>query len=113
MQSVPSKFARAVLVLCLAAGWAIACSQQGTLPSVTQPPPHIIFSDWKEVPSEEGVSEYTLSFPSAIQTKYAENNQVPVRLVFPSEHDKALPIVVVLHYWGATDLSAENELARE
>jgi dienelactone hydrolase len=83
------------------------------VPPIDQAPPVIAFPDWKEIPTDENSSEFSVSFPSAITSKYPENNVVPVRFLLPAQHDRPLPVVIILHYWGATDLSIERELAGE
>lgn len=80
---------------------------------VTTPPPHVQFSDWKEVPAEEDTSEFTASFPSAVTSPYPQNNVVPLRILLPADRQGPLPAVIILHYWGATDLRMEREFARE
>src|SRR5256885_1882545 len=88
----------------------IAPIQRGDqLPSIAQPPPSIEFAPWKEVPTDsEDTDEFSVSFPSAVVTPYRENNVVPLRIILPIRRDKPVPIVVVLHYWGATDLRVER-----
>jgi dienelactone hydrolase len=81
--------------------------------TVTSPLPKIDFDPWKPVPSDESTIEYQETFPSAIQGPYPENNVVPIRVLLPAEVTGPVPAVVILHYWGATDLQVENELARE
>src|SRR5256885_16887627 len=80
-------------------------AQIAPLPPIDQPPPTIEFSPWKEVPTDsEDTSEFATSFSSAIETRYRENNVVPLRIILPIAHDKPVPVVIVLHYWGASDL---------
>lgn len=104
-------------ILVAVSSLAAIASAQGSavqIPPIDQPPPPIVFSDWKEVPTDtEDTNEYRLSFPSAITTPYPENNAVPVRVILPSQRDKPLPVVIILHYWGATDLRVETQLAGE
>ncbi|HEY3783500.1 MAG TPA: prolyl oligopeptidase family serine peptidase [Fimbriimonadaceae bacterium] len=104
----------AVAVLAMGLSGALfAQTPSAPTPAITDPPPAITFPDWREVPSEEDTSEFAVTFPSAIQTQYPENNVVPVRILMPALHDHPLPVVVVLHYWGATDQREDQELARE
>lgn len=95
----------------VAASVPFICSAQ--VPPVTQAPPPIQFEQWKEIPSEETLREYTVSFPSPVETPYPENNVVPLHITIPALTDQPMPAVIILHYWGATDLQVENELARE
>jgi len=81
--------------------------------TVTDPLPKIQFDPWKAIPSDENTLEYTESFPSAIQSPYPENNVVPLHIMIPAQNSGPMPAVIVLHYWGATDLQVEEELARE
>lgn len=75
-------------------------------------PPQIAFAEprFREATSVSDV--YDLLFPSAVVTEYAENNQVPVHLYLPRERSEPVPVVILLHFWGATDLKAEEALAR-
>jgi hypothetical protein len=88
-------------------------SGQGASGQIKEGPPPITFPDWKEVPTEETLSEFTVTFPSAIVTRFPENNVVPLRILLPAQRDKPLSAVVILHYLGATDLRVERELAIE
>lgn len=36
-----------------------------------------------------------------------------MRFLLPAQRDKPIPVVIILHYWGATDQRIERELARE
>ena len=84
------------------------------IPPIDQPPPAIEFAPWREVPTDsEDNDEFAATFPSAITTAYRENNIVPLRIILPARRDKPVPVVIVLHYWGATDLRVERELAGE
>jgi hypothetical protein len=81
--------------------------------AVTVPPPPIAFADWKAEEVTDDFTEYSLKFPSAMVTAYPENNEVPTRIFIPEGKKGPFPTVVVLHYWGATDLRPERELATE
>jgi len=83
------------------------------LPAVTQPPPAISFSDWREVSRPEGAVEYLVSFPSVYRSGFAENDVVPLRVFLPEPRPASMPVVLILHYWGATDLRVERALASE
>ncbi len=83
------------------------------LPPIFAPVPKIQFDAWKEAASEENVLAYSETFPSAVHSIYPENNIVPLRITIPADADRAVPAVIILHYWGATDLQVEDELARE
>ena len=80
---------------------------------VTQPPPAIAFDAWKKVAESEEALEYSLSFPSAYPTAYPENSLVQVRAIVPSQVKGPMPVVVLLHYLGATDLKIERSIADE
>ena len=90
---------------------------QGTLEQqrqeLTTPPPSIEFGPWREVESDEFTRVFELSFPSAYVTPFPENNTVKLRVFLPTENTGPVPSVVVLHYWGATDLRLEEQTARE
>jgi len=74
-------------------------------------PPPIPFPSWTEIARTEASAEYEITFPSPIETSHPENNVVPVRALLPIEASGPVPVVVLLHFWGATDLSADLDLA--
>jgi hypothetical protein len=59
------------------------------------------------------VIEYAASFPSAITSERPENNTVPLVVLVPEEAQRPLPVVILMHYWGASDLKIERGLASE
>jgi len=71
------------------------------------------FAPWKEADQLEPGTEYLEEFPSPVASPYPANNTVPLRVFLPSNIDRPVPVVLVLHYWGANDLKNERELARE
>lgn len=109
---------RVVLLTCLWIGvsmtarWAVAQTAEKPLfPSITQRPPAITFPDWKEVDRAQGAVEYTVSFASPVTTRFPQNDHIDLRLFLPEEGDGPFPVVIILHYWGATDLRVERSLA--
>ena len=85
---------------------------------MAQAPPKIAFANWREVTPDFGrespeFREFTFSFPSPIITKYPVNDVVPVTAILPPTRDSGLPVVIALHYWGATDQRTERGFARE
>ncbi len=80
---------------------------------ITQAPPTFVFPNWKEVDAGEETIEYSLSFPSAVSTSYEENNTVHLKVFMPADAKGPIPVVLVLHYWGASDLRPERALAQE
>ena len=53
---------------------------------------------------------YTLTFESAVTTEVTPNDVVPLLITVPTEQIGSSPVVVLFHYWGATDLSVERNL---
>ncbi len=82
-------------------------------PLIRQAPPTITFPDWKEAEVGENHTEYLVTLPSPVPTPWANNNVIPVRIFVPEPSTGPVPVVVVLHYWGATDLRPERALATE
>jgi acetyl esterase/lipase len=107
----PVRFITALptLLFLVVSGKSLAQSQA----PITVPPPPIAFPDWKQVDVTDELTEYEVSFPSAVATPYPNNNVVPVRIFVPIDGKSTHPVVVVLHYWGATDLRPERSLASE
>lgn len=99
-----------IIFLALLPGACLTLAQE---PPVAQAPPPIQFSDWREVDRAEDHLEFTLSFPSAMTTEFAANNIVPLRIFLPTAPAGPFPAVIVLHYWGASDLKVERALAAE
>lgn len=98
------------LLLFVAAGF----TQQTDLPPLNQEPERIEFADPKEVDNLlDEVQEYETSFPSPLTSGHPENDVIPVRLVLPKEREGRIPTVIVLHYWGASDLRFERTTAYE
>jgi len=81
-------------------------------PPVTERPTKIAFDNWREFDADEESLIYESAFPSALQTDYLENNTVHLRTFLPATGKGPFPVVLVLHYWGATDLNLETSLAR-
>lgn len=54
-----------------------------------------------------------MRFPSAIWTSVLENNTVEALVVLPRERVGVIPVVVLLHFWGAPDLKYEERIARQ
>jgi alpha-beta hydrolase superfamily lysophospholipase len=83
------------------------------IPSVAQPPAPIEFAPWREVGQTEEGTEYLEEFPSPLTSPFPPNNTVPLRIFMPVNPGKQVPVVLILHYWGATDLKNERAMAQE
>ncbi len=81
--------------------------------SIADAPPRIDFEPWKVVSRDDSTTESLATFPSAYVTNYPENNQVELRIIAPNLGDEPMPVVLLLHYWGARDLKVERSLAAE
>ncbi len=94
---------------------------QGTraeLPPVREAPAPTAFEPWKLVERTEETDEFVASFPSPLPVGDPVNRTVQLRVLVPRAvrgKDVAgpLPVVLVLHYWGARDLRIERSLAAE
>lgn len=62
--------------------------------------------------AQEFYRSYEASFPSARPSGIAVNDRVKIRAFFPTTEDGPAPLVIVLHYWGATDLGVETAFAK-
>lgn len=80
---------------------------------MTTPPEQIAFPSWKQVDSDEFTKTYEMSFPSPLTTSFPENNTVRLKVFIPTDVRGPVPSVVILHYWGATDIELESAMARE
>jgi len=81
--------------------------------AVTDPPPAIEFGPWQIIGSDEVSERYQISFPSAFKSGFAINDSVRVHTFLPTDRLGAVPVVIVLHYWGAADLSVETRFAAQ
>lgn len=86
--------------------WALAQE-----PDIRLAPPPIEFAPWKQVGDDPRTHEFDAVFPSAITTIHAVNNVVPLKVFLPARRTGPVPVVIVLHYWGATDLRVERNIA--
>ncbi|MBX3118252.1 MAG: alpha/beta hydrolase family protein [Fimbriimonadaceae bacterium] len=82
-------------------------------PDLKQPPPATTFSAWTKVAEENTLSEYTVTLPSAVESPFPENNAIPLNVFVPARTVQATPVVIILHYWGATDQRAERNQAQD
>lgn len=80
---------------------------------MAQPPAPIAFPEWTSQGVVEGVAEFSLTFPTAFSSGDPQNDEVPVVVLLPEARSGPVPVVVVLHYWGATDLKVERSLGAE
>ena len=55
--------------------------------------------------------EIVEQFPSAVISPYPANNQVTLHLILPKDSLGPCPVVILLHYWGASDWRAERAAA--
>lgn len=99
-----------IFLLCGLAGWAAASQET---PEVLVPPPAIEFDRWRSVRETESWEKYQVTFPSAMVTRYEENNSVRLDCFVPTQRVGRAPVVILLHFWGATDQALEEEMATE
>lgn len=76
-------------------------------------PPPIAFAPWREVERDDTIAEYVETFPSALVSGIPENDTVPLRILMPANASGPVPVVLVTHYWGASDLRAERALGED
>ena len=99
-----------VILLCVSLTFSF---HRSSAQSIQNSPPKIEFPDWRHSGSRDSSEIYELAFPSAIVTDTIQNNTVPLRVFIPRDTKAPTPAVIVLHYWGASDLKVEENLARE
>ncbi|MDK3161116.1 prolyl oligopeptidase family serine peptidase [Kamptonema cortianum] len=106
------RLARAVrlfIVIIVVAATGLAQAQEFDL----VPPPPISFERWRPAGGSEYAERYTITYPSALPTAYSENNSVRCEVSVPKNRIGPAPVVVLLHFWGATDSVLEQEVAEE
>jgi dienelactone hydrolase len=89
-----------------------ACITLAQPTNPVQGPPKIEFEAWREVDRSEFFNEYSVSYTSSITTGIENNDAVRLRVVMPTDTFGPVPVVVLLHYWGARDVSLERTIAR-
>jgi len=82
-------------------------------PTGPQPPPAIDFPPSRTLRTGDISRELEVTFPSAIPSEFAENQSVRLRVFLPAEKVDPVPVVVILHYWGATDWRLEERMAAQ
>jgi hypothetical protein len=92
-----------------------AAAQVSPSPLPTDIPPKIHFKDWEATQDLEFGTEFDVSFPSPVTSGVLNNDTVPLKVLLPSDPALSGPysVVLILHYWGATDLRAEYSLASD
>ncbi|MBX3097252.1 MAG: alpha/beta hydrolase family protein [Fimbriimonadaceae bacterium] len=69
------------------------------------------FSAPSPTESNEFWRRYTLDFDSAMPSGVEPNDTVPILITVPTEQIGKAPVVILLHYWGATDQNVEKNLS--
>ncbi|MBS1709576.1 MAG: prolyl oligopeptidase family serine peptidase [Armatimonadetes bacterium] len=99
------------IVIALVLGSIAAVSRGQDTPPVDGPVPHIDFGVFRQVAQGEYYEEHTTAFPSALTTGVTNNDEVRLRVFLPTDRVGPVPVVVLLHFWGATDNMVELEMA--
>ncbi|QYK52518.1 MAG: alpha/beta hydrolase family protein [Fimbriimonadaceae bacterium] len=102
--------ARLVIMVGLIVCWLGAYAQ---VSDVLTAPEKITFPNWDQVGRTEDYSEFRVAFPSPLVTEYPENNTVSLQVFMPASPIGKPPVVLLLHFWGATDSELEREMAQE
>lgn len=91
---------------------ALLCLSAAQLPPVDAEPGAVPPLTWTYQPNDdEEIEEFSTAFESVIPSAYLVNQTVPLRLLLPRVRTGKIPAVVILHYWGATDLRLERTVA--
>lgn len=77
------------------------------------PPPVTGFETWRMVGEDDFTETYSVGFRSPVETAFETNDQVRLKVVLPKNRTGRVPVVVLLHYWGATETSLEDEMGAE
>lgn len=73
--------------------------------------PKVGFGNWVQQNSPTGQVEFSASFQSAFSSGDKTNDTVQLRVLLPEDSEKPPAMVLVLHYWGASNLRIERALA--
>lgn len=82
-------------------------------PALPPSPPPIPFSAPALVERSEFFDRYEVSFPSALLSGFEENDQVRADYYLPTERIGRAPVMILLHFWGATDQRIERRMAEQ
>ncbi len=82
-------------------------------PSISDPIPDS--GEFREtpLPSDPNQEISILRFPSLVTTGFSQNDTVEAEIVLPRDRIGKIPMIVLLHYWGAADLAVEQRFAKE
>jgi len=75
--------------------------------------PKITFDSWRLLERTDESEEFIAKFPSAYTSGVAVNDTVTLRVILPRATARPVPIVLILHYWGAKDLVVERSMAAQ
>lgn len=87
---------------------AITLAQVGDL---VQPLPQTTFDALRDEFRSEFYTEHSISFESPVFTSEPENNKVGLSVFLPTDRFGPVPVVILLHYWGASDDRLERQIA--
>lgn len=73
----------------------------------------IAFDPWRLAERTDESEEFLAKFPSAFVSGVAINDTVTLRVILPRSVPRPVPVVLILHYWGAKDLLVERSLAAQ
>jgi dienelactone hydrolase len=77
------------------------------------PAPPIVFDPWQAIERGEFFNEFEAAFPTPEPSGVAANDTVRLRCFMPTESAGPVPVVVMLHYWGATNRGLERQAATD
>lgn len=99
------------VVFCLLG--ALTAQGQEPLPDILQPPPKNV--SWTVFPRPSGADQVVslVRFPSPVLTESPRNNTVEVLLFRPRDAVRPIPVVILLHFFGAVNLRFEERMAAE
>lgn len=79
---------------------------------VDDPIPSIPFANWApDRADDDEIEEFRVSFPSPVVSGDPGNDEVRLRVILPRRRTGPVPVVVLLHFWGASDQRMERSLA--
>lgn len=74
-------------------------------------PPKVNFDNWTPIVRGEFSSLYEQVIVSPVETPYAENNQIRLKVIIPETAPRPWPTVILLHFWGAAETRLEEDIA--
>jgi len=86
---------------------------QATVSGLLTPPTPVSFDVWRLREDSEFWRSYDLRMPTGRPSGIERNDTFLTRIWMPTDQTERVPVVILLHFWGATDLGLERQMGEE